>query len=334
MVGMTLAGAAFSLQAQTPEEFYEGKTLRFMSTTGAGGTMDLYLLLTMKHMEKHLPESTDIVLDHRPGAGGAIGANWLFRSAPKDGTVIGMPVPAIVSSTFSNPNTVRYEPTEFQSVGRIVDLPRVYVGRTDAGLETLEDAINSDQEIPHSIMTVGTSLDHYMTIANEGVGTKFRRVAGYSGGGPAFLAMEQGEVASTTAEPANLFSNKWHLVENGEISVLAVGGMERMEQLPDTPTILEYMDESDSSYATAEAIFGAAAIGLSLIAPPGVPEDRIEYLRATLQKTLEDPEFIKEAEERGIPVNYAGGEFLDEVIENISASPEHVQQWFYNMANQ
>lgn len=319
--------------AQTPEQFYEGKTLRFMSTTGAGGTMDLYLLLTMKHIEKHLPASTDVVLEHRPGAGGALGLNYLFQAAPKDGTVVGMPTPSMVTNTFANPDSIRYNPSEFQSLGRIVDLPRVYVARGDSGLESMEDAVNASGDITHSIMTVGTSLDQYMTVANLSLGTQFRRVAGYSGGGPAFLAMEQGEVQSTSAEPANLFSNKWHLVESGEVNVLAVGALERMEELPDTPSLLELIDESNDYYDITRAVFANGGIGLSVIAPPGVPADRMAYLREVFWNTMTDPEFIAEAEERGIPINPREGEWLDTLIGDAANVPEPVKTWFFDMAN-
>lgn len=334
-IAMAATAATFSTTtvAQSPEDFYAGKTLRFMSTTGAGGTMDLYLLLTMKHIEKHLPASIDVVLEHRPGAGGALGANYLFQAAPKDGTVIGMPVPAIVSSKFANPQTIRYEADEFQAIGRIVDLPRIYVARADSGIASLEDAANASGDITHGIMTVGTSLDQYMVIANEALGARFRRVAGYSGGGPTFLAMEQGEVQSTTAEPANLFANKWHLVESGDINVLAVGGLERMEQIPDVPSIMELIDESNPFYDISRSVVSSGAIGLSLIAPPGVPQDRIDYLREAFMNTMNDPEFIAEARERDIPINPADGVWLDNLISESANVSEEVQQWFFDMAN-
>lgn len=318
--------------AQSAEDFYKGKTIRFMSTTGAGGTMDLYLLLTMKHMEKHLPEGTDIILEHRPGAGGALGANYLFQAAPKDGTVVGMPVPSLVSSVFSNPQTIRYEADQFQAVGRIVDLPRVYVARADSGVASLEDVANASSEISHGIMTVGTSLDQYMTVVNQAMGAKFRRVAGYSGGGPTFLAMEQGEVQSTTAEPANLLSNKWHLVEAGEINVLAVGGLERMVELPDTPAVMELIEPRNPYYDIAEAVFAQGSLGLSLLAPPGVPQYRMDFLREAFMKTMNDPEFIAEAKERDIPINPADGVWLDDLIGNAANVSDEVKQWFFDMA--
>lgn len=182
-------------------------------------------------------------------------------------------------------------------------------------------------------MARGGMFTQHMLVANQGAGTKFRNIHGYTGGGPAFLALEQGEVASATAEPANLFANKWHLVENGSINVLAVSGLERLPQLPDVPTVMEFIPEATPAREIAQAVLGEAALGLSLIAPPGVPSERIEFLRDVFMNTVTDPEFVAEAKERSIPVNPASGAEVEQVIQNLANSPEHVQKWFFEISN-
>ncbi len=320
--------------AQNAEDFYKGKTLRVMSTTGAGGTMDLYLLLFMKHAKKHLPADTNLVLEHRTGGGGAVGANHLFNAAPKDGTYFGMPVPALVSTTYATPDAIRYEATKFQAIGRLVDLPRVFVARADSGLKTIEDAAKVQKDIPHAIMTVGASFDQFMTAANEGLGTKFRRVAGYSGGGPAFLALEQGEVQATTAEPANLLANKWHLVKEGKVNVLAVLALEPVEGLENVPNLLDLVKKDNPKHGIVQAVAQSAGIGLGLIAPPDVPKDRIEYLRKVFTATMTDKELLAEAKERKIPIAYRDGPWLDKIIANSSNVSPEVKAWFKGLLAQ
>lgn len=331
-VALAVAVMAAPAMAQGAADFYKGKTIRVASSTGAGGTMDLYLLLTMKHMEKHLPEGTKLVLEHRTGGGGAVMANYMYSAAPKDGLNFGMPVPALVTSTFSNPDSARYEPAKFTMLGRLVDLPRVFVARADSGIKTLQDAARSDKEVTHGIMTVGTSLDQYMTATNEVLGTKFKRVAGYTGGGPTFLAMEQGEVQSTTAEPANLLANKWHLVKEGKINVLAVLGDEKIAGLENTPSVLDMIPADHPKRGILQAVSASGAIGLSLIAPPGVPADRVAYLRDVLKKTLTDPALLAEAKERKIPINFADGDRLSKIVADASAAPAPVRQWFVDLS--
>lgn len=332
VAAISLAFGAHAQQSAT--DFYKGKTIRVTSSTGAGGTMDLYLLLMMKHMEKHLPDGTKMVLDHRTGGGGAIMTNWMYSAAAKDGTVIGMPVPQLVTTVFANPNNARYDPAKFSMIGRLVDLPRVFVARADSGIKTLQDAAKSPTEITHATLAAGDMIHQFMTASNEVFGTKFRAVSGYTGGGPAFLAMEQGEVQSTTAEPANLLSNKWHLVENGTINVLGVLGQEKVAGLESAPFLMEQVPANHPKRGIVEAVVASGALGLSIMAPPDVPADRVSFLRDAFRKTLTDPALLAEAKERKIPVNFAEGERLEKIVAEATQAPEPVRQWFYSLANQ
>lgn len=329
-VGLAASILPHDASAQSPEEFYEGKTIRVMNSTGAGGTMDLYLLLLMKYMQQHLPEGTELVLEHRTGAGTIVGANHLFNAAPKDGTYFGMLSPSLALIPYARPGDVRFKSQEFINLGRLTDLPRVFVARADSGIKTMEDATKI--EATHAILGVGTTLDIMMSSLNETLGTKFKKVPGYTGGGPAFLAMEQGEVMSTSAEPANLLVNKWNLVEEGKVNVLAQYGLEPVEGLDDVPMVTDLVPEDHPLRPVVDSAAGSAAYGLSVTFPPGVPEDRVAYMRGIVEKTMTSPELIADAEERKIPVNFQDGEWLDELIKTMSGQPEQVRTWFYELA--
>jgi tripartite-type tricarboxylate transporter receptor subunit TctC len=310
-----------------PVSFYQNNTLRIVNTTGAAGTMDVYVLLLTRHMGKYLPDGTDVIIEHRPGAGGTMGTNYLFSAAPNNGSVIGMPTPSVVINTFTQ-SGARYDPTEFGVVGRVTDAARIVVARADSGIESMDDARGI--EATHATLAPGTTTDQVAVVANQILGTQFRRIPGYSGGGPAFVAMEQGEVASTSTEPANLFANKWHLVENGSINVLAVSGSERMEELPDVPTLIELAGDHRQRHIL-EAVAGTADIGLTLVAPPGVPQDRLAVLREAFALTMQVPEFIAEAEARGIPLNFADAQWVEQRIARDMQQPDDVLAWFQGL---
>ncbi|MDD7972301.1 Bug family tripartite tricarboxylate transporter substrate binding protein [Roseinatronobacter alkalisoli] len=331
-IALGVGFAALDASAQTAEDFYAGKTIRLISSTGAGGTMDLYLLLFMKYAQKHLPAGTEMVLEHRTGAGGIVGMNHMFTAANKDGTEFGMPTPSIVTNTFTQPDATRYVPNEFTALGRLVDLPRVYVARADSGVSTFEDAMETP--LSHSILAIGTSTHQVMAAANDVIGTQFRAVPGYSGGGPAFLGMEQGEVQSTTAEPANLLVNKWHLVEDGTLNILGWVGIDPIDGLSDYPSLLDLTPDDHALRGVVETVSNTAAIGLSLIMPPGVPQERTDYIRDLLDTVMRDPELLAEAAERQIPINHATGAWLQERLEADMGQPEDVRDWFLQLSQQ
>jgi len=327
-LGLGLGGV--QAHAQSAEAFYAGKTIRLISSTGAGGTMDLYLLLFMSHAQRHLPAGTSMVLEHRPGAGGIVGMNHMFSAAAQDGTDIGMPTPAFVTSTFSQPDAARYVPNEFTALGRLVDIPRVFVARTDSGVTSFEEAMQT--EITHAITSLGSQTHQVMAASNDVLGTRFRVIPGYSGGGTTFLAMEQGEVQSTTAEPANLLVNKWHLVEDETIGILGWLGVDPIAGLEDYPSLLDLTPQDHELRGVVETVSNTAAIGLSLIMPPGVPEYRTAYILDLVNTVMNDPELIAEAEERQIPINYATGEWIQERLDSDMAQPEAVRDWFFQLS--
>ncbi len=92
-------------------------------------------------------------------------------------------------------------------------------------------------------------------------------------------------------------------------------GDEHSTLLPDVPTIFEAAEIDEESAFWIRFRAGIAEIGRSLITTPGIPEDRLEYLRAAVDAVLTNPEFIKEAEKRGLPIEYANAEKLDQTID-------------------
>lgn len=316
-----------SARADAAEDFFGGKTIRVVNPTGAGGTMDLYILLAMKYMKKHLPDGTEMVLDHRTGAGLLNGTNHMYNAAKKDGTSFGMIGSSMVFDTVTSPNAVRYDPTKFQMIGRITDLPRIIVVRADSGIDDLTD-MGETKNITHAAMVPGGPLMGAMLMVNDALGTNFRGIPGYFGGGPTFLAVEQHEVLSTSAEAANLLANKWHLVEEGVINVVAQTGVTKVQGLEHVPTVLELMPEDHEMRGVAEAWAGSADVGLSFVLPAEVPEDRVAYLRGVFKSAMNDPEFLKEVKERRIPVNYMSGEDITAHIQSaVNDMTPEMKQW-------
>src|SRR3981081_1067124 len=75
--------------AQTPAEFYKGKTVELYIAYSVGGGYDLYARLLARHLGKHIPGNPLVVPKNMEGAGGLRLANWLYQAAPRDGTAMG-----------------------------------------------------------------------------------------------------------------------------------------------------------------------------------------------------------------------------------------------------
>ena len=76
------AAFTFPLRAETPAEFYRGKTVRLVNGGAAGSGYDLYSRMLAPHLEKKL--GATVVVESRPGAGMLIAMNHTWN-APPDG---------------------------------------------------------------------------------------------------------------------------------------------------------------------------------------------------------------------------------------------------------
>ena len=70
------------------DNFYRGKTITIIIPIGPGGAYDAYARLIARHLGKQLPGNPTIIARNMPGAGGVIASNYLYNSAPQDGTTL------------------------------------------------------------------------------------------------------------------------------------------------------------------------------------------------------------------------------------------------------
>ena len=88
VVGGLVAGAFGSfgaMPAVADDGFYKGKKLKMVVRSGAGGGYDYYGRLIARHMVKHIPGGSKIIVVNMPGAGGIVAANYMMNRAKKGG---------------------------------------------------------------------------------------------------------------------------------------------------------------------------------------------------------------------------------------------------------
>src|SRR5438045_8870854 len=92
---LALGAAAPASAQEDVAAFYQGKQLRFVVGSAAGGGYDLFARIVARHFGNHIPGNPNIIVQNQPAAGGVVMTNQLFAQGPKDGTVIGIPINAI-----------------------------------------------------------------------------------------------------------------------------------------------------------------------------------------------------------------------------------------------
>ena len=88
LVALSLGTA--SAAAQPVADFFKGKTVTIVVSTGTGGGYDTLARGIARHIGRLIPGNPTAIVRNMPGAGGITAMNWLYNTADKDGTIIGL----------------------------------------------------------------------------------------------------------------------------------------------------------------------------------------------------------------------------------------------------
>ena len=86
----TMALALMSGPAWSVEDFYKGKTIRFIVGHAPGGGYDTYTRTTARHITKHFPGKPTPVVQNLTGAGGLIAGNYIYNKTKPNGLTVGV----------------------------------------------------------------------------------------------------------------------------------------------------------------------------------------------------------------------------------------------------
>jgi tripartite-type tricarboxylate transporter receptor subunit TctC len=306
-------------QADAIADFYRDKTVTVVSAGEAGGAHGAYAQLISQHIRKHIPGNPNVVMQYMLGAGGNQAPNYLYNVAPKDGTVIGLPLQDLIFNARIGVQAVKYDPAQAHYLGG-ADVTRTTVSVMKAsGIRTLDDARR--QEV--LMGSTGKSGQTYIIpmVLNSMLGTKFRPVLGYQGINFIHLAMERGELHGSAASWPTIAAAKKAWVEKGLIANLVTIAMEREPDLPDVPALSELVTAPDDR-ALIPLLAGSAALGRTWVAFGDVPKDRLAALRQAWAATMADPAFRADAEARGLVLHPVSWQAQQEIAAQILATPD------------
>ncbi len=299
---LMFVGAA---QAQTPEAFYAGRTMRMIIGTAPGGGYDLYGRFLASHIGKHIPGRPNIVPVNMPGATSIVAANYLANSGTREGTEILTVAQTLPLAQATHNDRVHFDLAAFNWIGNMVSAPNVFVAWRDAPVKTLDDAFRRELVVGAATPTAIGYL--YPAILNKTLGTKFRIVLGYANGEAADLAMERGEVGGRAgASWATLKSSRAGRLRNHEISVFLQVGLKKEPELDDIPLLID-LARNDSERRVFQFYSALTALAHAFAVAPGTPPDRVAALRQAFDDTMRDPDFLGEAARINLEIDPMNG---------------------------
>jgi hypothetical protein len=170
----------------------------------------------------------------------------------------------------------------------------------------------------------GGSTRDYVNMLKKTTGAMFDLVAGYKGTADIFLAMERGEVDGMCGlDWASLKSQRPDWVRNKTANILAQINLEPEAELAKlgVPQIWKFIRSEDDKKAV-ELIISQQVFGRPYLAPPGVAAEPLKILRDAVTTTMQDKEFLADAERARIDVEPSSGERVQQLVEQLYATPK------------
>lgn len=312
---------------QTP--FYQGKTIRLVVGSTTGGGYDLWARLLARYYGKHIPGNPEIIVQNVPGAGSIVAANQIYNLAKPDGLTIGAILPAIYFDQLVARSEVKFDWLKFTWIGSPEQNEPLHYMRADTPYKTVEDIRNAKEPPRCGSSGTGTTGHYIPRLLEETLGLKHTIVGGYQGGTEIDLAVERGEVACWSPLIATFFGREPYIswYKKKFVRVLVQMGRKRDSRLESVPTIYELMDQyktPDTGKRLARVVLTAATLGRPIVAPPGVPADRVVVLRQAYAATLKDPEILAEVKKRRWEIAPLTGEELEEMAKDVMNQPQNV----------
>jgi tripartite-type tricarboxylate transporter receptor subunit TctC len=297
---------------------FGGKTIRLYIGTGPGGGYDTYGRLVARHIGRHIPGNPVLVPQNMPGASSLTLTNFLFNTAPRDGTAIGMINQAMPTEQYLDIGNTNYDSKRFNWIGRVSSAVEMAIVWHTVPVNTIDDVRRRETLMGGTGPTSSTVFVPYLL--DNLAGTKFKVVTGFNGTTEIALAMERGEVEGSATPLESLTSYRADWVRDRKIRILVQYTAARDAEMPDVPAMVE-LGRSEEARQILGFYASAADIGRSIVAPPAMPAQAVATLRRAFDQMLADPVFREDGKRSGIPLKPMAGERLQGLIAQVGSFP-------------
>jgi tripartite-type tricarboxylate transporter receptor subunit TctC len=297
-----VAALALACASLAQAQSWPSKPIRYIVIFAPGGTTDILARLIAPKMSDALGQP--VVVENRPGAAGALGAEMIAK-APPDGYTIGSGTISSHAINVTLYTKLAYDPEkDFAPITMLATLPNMLVVHPSLNVNSVQELIALLKANPnkHSFGSAGNGTSQHMS------GELFKTMTGvsmqhipYKGSGPMIPDLLAGTISMsfeniTTAYPP---------AKQGRLKALAVTTAKRSFVAPDVPTMQE-AGLAGYDITSWQALF----------APAGTPKEIIARLHAETAKALKAPDVAKRLEELGLDAGGMPPEELAAIIRN------------------
>jgi tripartite-type tricarboxylate transporter receptor subunit TctC len=284
---------------------YPNRPIRLIVAFAAGGTTDFVARQIAEKAKASLGQS--IVVENKPGANGAIGADFVAKAEP-DGYTLFFSTAGALAINPSMRSDLPYDPVkDFTPIVPVARNTVLFAVNPTLGVATAQEMIARAKKQPGTITVAITGVGAISHLAIEmlqlAAGIKLQYVP-YRGAGQAVADFIGGQLNAMSAEVPVLMPQ----IKAGKAKILAVSAQNRSDVLPDVPTFVElgYPDVVADNWS-------------GVLAPAKTPPAIVARLNRAFNAVVQNPEVRRRFADNGVSTIGGTPEDLAELIRGETA---------------
>jgi tripartite-type tricarboxylate transporter receptor subunit TctC len=216
---------------------------------------------------------------------------------------------------------ISYDLTKFSYIGGAGSADNALWLHKRTSINTIADLKNSKKEFAIGSLNARSENAIAPRVLATYEGWPLRTVTGYPGFNEVLIAIERGEVDGLFSHEGSIANSRPDMITSGMMKPL----VQSFDGMPDVPVLADVVTDGKAK-ALLGLVTAPSRIGLPLLGPPGIPTDRLELLRQSYMRLMDDQEYRAEADRRGLPVGRAiGGADLQKLVAtSLSSVPDAV----------
>lgn len=307
-------GAALSVAATTAlAQEYPNKPIKIIIPWGSGQSPDVIMRAVGQGMSKHLGQP--VVVENKPGATGAIGADFVAASAPDGYTLLDLATAYLIGRGLRGQS---FDANKDLAPIAMVTNSLTFLSvnsKAMKGVRTLDDFVafakaNPQQVFHYGSSGIGSSTHLAMALIAKKFGLNANHIP-YKSGAPMITDYLSGQLIAMVTDYTPLAA----YVKSGQVTPIMILQAQRTDQMPDVPTAREL------GHPDVEVV-----ISHGLSAPAGTPAPILEKLAAAVKVALSDPEVMTPLRVTGNRIVYTSlGQYATALNESYAKWMKFVQ---------
>jgi tripartite-type tricarboxylate transporter receptor subunit TctC len=310
-----LAAAAAPLARA--DDFYKGKIFSIVVGFSPAGGYDTYARSLARYIGSYIPGNPTVIVQNMPSAGSLTAVRYLNLTAPKDGTVMAIFNPGMVTQSIVEPDKIDIDFRKYAWVGVVTPDYRVCYGYGDNGPKTWDEMMHRKQFI---LGSTGKSSGNYINGATlrDVFHAPVKQIMGYPGSAEQRLAIEQGALDGDCGSYSSI-PEDW--INKGLAHCFVRFTQDRPSEIPESAVYIGKFATSDEQKQLLKLLDGGDEVGRPFIMSKDVPADRLAIIRKAFDDTMKDSAFLADMAKQQLPVHPLGGQQAAAIIDQLMNVP-------------